>query len=74
MTSCSRLSARSAGYTKSMEAYAPQTALVDVFKVISRANKYIDENLPGCSRRTRQSGRAWRLILYQPVEGSPCRR
>jgi len=33
-------------YEKDMEACAPHTALADVFKVIQRANKYIDETAP----------------------------
>ena len=33
-------------YEEQMERYAFQNALTEVFKVISRANKYIDENAP----------------------------
>ena len=33
-------------YEERMEAYAPHEALAEVFKVIQRANKYIDENAP----------------------------
>ena len=33
-------------YEEQMEKYAFQNALAEVFKVISRANKYIDENAP----------------------------
>jgi methionyl-tRNA synthetase len=33
-------------YEKDMEAFQTQQALADVFKVISRANKYIDETMP----------------------------
>ena len=33
-------------YEEAMEHYAPHKALEEVFKVISRANKYIDENAP----------------------------
>ena len=29
-----------------MEKYAPQNAIAEIFKVLSRANKYIDENAP----------------------------
>ena len=35
-----------AKYEEQMEKYAFQNALAEVFKVISRANKYIDENAP----------------------------
>ncbi len=33
-------------YQKDMDTYAPHKALEEVFKVIQRANKYIDENAP----------------------------
>jgi methionyl-tRNA synthetase len=33
-------------YEEAMEQFAPQTALAEVFKLISRANKYIDETAP----------------------------
>ena len=33
-------------YETAMEAYAPQKALEEIFRVISRANKYIDETAP----------------------------
>ena len=33
-------------YEKNMDAFAPQNAIAEVFRVISRANKYIDENAP----------------------------
>ena len=33
-------------YEEQMEHYAPHNALAEVFKVIDRANKYIDENAP----------------------------
>lgn len=33
-------------YEDAMEHFAPQTALAEVFKLISRANKYIDETAP----------------------------
>ena len=33
-------------YEASMDAYAPHKALEEVFKVIARANKYIDETMP----------------------------
>ena len=32
-------------YEEAMECYAPHKALEEVFKVIQRANKYIDENV-----------------------------
>ena len=33
-------------YERAMDSFAPQTALAEVFKLISRANKYIDETAP----------------------------
>ena len=35
-----------ARYEKQMESFAPHNALAEVFKLIQRANKYIDENAP----------------------------
>lgn len=35
-----------ANYEKQMEAYAFQNALIEIFKLISRTNKYIDETAP----------------------------
>ena len=33
-------------YEEDMETFAPHKALDEIFKVIQRANKYIDENAP----------------------------
>lgn len=33
-------------YEKQMEAFAFQNGLAEIFKLVSRANKYIDENAP----------------------------
>lgn len=41
-------------YEGQMEKYAFQNALIEVFRVISRANKYIDETAPGCCQRRSQ--------------------
>lgn len=35
-----------AKYEEQMEKYAFQNALIEVFKVVSRANKYVDETAP----------------------------
>jgi methionyl-tRNA synthetase len=51
-----------------MEAYAPQTALVDVFKVISRANKYIDENLPWLLAKDEAKRARLATVLYNLLE------
>ncbi|MCL1829412.1 MAG: methionine--tRNA ligase, partial [Oscillospiraceae bacterium] len=55
-------------YEQSMEAYAPQNALIEIFKVISRANKYIDETEPWAlakdpANKTRLAG-----VLYNLLE------
>ena len=46
-------------YEAQMEHYAFQDALVEVFKLIGRANKYIDENKPWALARTRPRSPAW---------------
>ena len=56
-------------YEKDMESCAPHTALADVFKVIQRANKYIDENAPwALAKDPEQSGRL-ATVLYNLLEG-----
>ena len=40
-------------YEEQMEKYAFQNALAQIFAVVSRANKYIDETNPGAWRRMR---------------------
>lgn len=57
-----------AAYERSMESFALQTALIEVFKVISRANKYIDETAPWLLAK--DEGRRPRLaaVLYNLLE------
>ena len=52
-----------------MEHFAPQNAIAEVFRVISRANKYIDENgAPGFLRRMRQNARVLASVMYNLLE------
>ncbi len=56
-------------YEKSMEAFAPHTALADVFRVIQRANKYIDESAPWkLSRDMEANGPRLAHVLYNLLE------
>ena len=56
-------------YEKDMESFAPHTALADVFKVIQRANKYIDENTPWkLSKDMEANGRRLARVLYTLLE------
>ena len=54
-------------YAAAMDSFAPQTALAEVFRLISRANKYIDETAPWVlardeSNRTRLAGVMYHLL------------
>ncbi len=55
-------------YEKNMEAFAPQNAIAEVFRVISRANKYIDENAPWALAK--DEGKRARLasVMYNLLE------
>ena len=56
-------------YEAAMEAFAPHKALDEVFKVIQRANKYIDETAPGpWPRIWRPTAPAW------PMSSTTCWR
>ena len=58
-----------AAYERDMEAFAPHKALEDVFKVIQRANKYIDENAPWkLSKDMEQNGPRLAHVLYTLLE------
>ncbi len=56
-------------YQQAMDAYAPHKALDEVFKVIQRANKYIDENAPWALAKDMEANRA-RLahVMYDLLE------
>ncbi len=55
-------------YAAHMDAYAPQKALDEVFKVISRANKYIDENAPWVLAKDPQKADRLAAVLYNLLE------
>ena len=55
-------------YHKIMEEYAFQTALVDIFEVISRANKYIDENAPWVLAKNEADKPRLARVLYNLLE------
>ncbi|MCI9402063.1 MAG: methionine--tRNA ligase [Oscillospiraceae bacterium] len=56
-------------YEEQMEAYQFQNALEAVFKVIQRANKYIDENAPwALAKDMEQNGSRLGRVLYNLLE------
>ena len=55
-------------YEEQMEKYAFQNALAEVFKVISRANKYIDENAPWVLAKSEDSRPRLAKVLYNLLE------
>ena len=57
-----------AKYEDAMEHYAFQNALAEIFKVISRANKYIDENAPWVLAKSEESKPRLAKVLYNLLE------
>ena len=55
-------------YEAEMEKYAFQNGLAVVFKVISRANKYIDENAPWVLAKTEEGRPRLAKVLYNLLE------
>ena len=55
-------------YEKEMEAYQFQNALAEVFKVISRANKYIDENAPWVLAKDEAKKARLARVMYNLLE------
>ena len=55
-------------YEEQMEKFAFQNALAEVFKVISRANKYIDENAPWVLAKTEEGRPRLARVLYNLLE------
>ncbi len=55
-------------YEAQMEAYAFQNALGEIFKVISRANKYIDENTPWVLAKNEADHPRLAKVLYNLLE------
>ncbi len=57
-----------AKYETEMESYAFQNALAEIFKVISRANKYIDENAPWVLAKSEENKPRLAKVLYNLME------
>ena len=56
-------------YESAMEAFAPHKALDEIFQVIDRANKYIDENAPwALAKDLEQNGPRLAHVLYNLLE------
>lgn len=55
-------------YEESMEKYAFQTALIDIFKVISRTNKYIDETAPWILAKDEANSDRLATVMYNLLE------
>ncbi len=55
-------------YEEQMEHYAFQNALAEIFKVISRANKYIDENAPWVLAKDEANKPRLARVLYNLLE------
>ncbi len=55
-------------YEQQMEAYAFQNALIEVMKVVSRANKYIDETMPWALGKDESKQARLATVLYNLLE------
>ncbi len=55
-------------YEEQMEKFAFQNALAEIFKVISRANKYIDENAPWVLAKSEENRPRLAKVLYNLLE------
>ena len=55
-------------YEAEMEKFAPQNALAEIFKVLSRANKYIDENMPWVLAKDEAKKPRLARVLYNLLE------
>ena len=55
-------------YEEQMEKYAFQNALAEIFKVLSRANKYIDENAPWVLAKSEEQKPRLARVLYNLLE------
>lgn len=56
-------------YENEMENYAFQNALIEIFKIISRSNKYIDENAPWVLAKDESKKARLASVLYNLLEG-----
>jgi len=57
-------------YEEAMEHYAPHKALEEIFKVIQRANKYIDENEPWKLGKNEEDKPRLAAVLYNLLEAT----
>ncbi|MEA4895290.1 MAG: methionine--tRNA ligase [Oscillospiraceae bacterium] len=55
-------------YEQNMEAFSTQTALIETFKVISRANKYIDETAPWVLAKDEKNKARLATVMYNLLE------
>ncbi|MEF9970965.1 MAG: methionine--tRNA ligase [Oscillospiraceae bacterium] len=55
-------------YEKSMDSFALQNALIEVFKLISRANKYIDETTPWVLAKSEADTARLATVMYNLLE------
>lgn len=55
-------------YEKHMEGYAPQSALIETFRLISRANKYIDETAPWILAKDETKKARLSTVMYNLLE------
>ncbi len=55
-------------YEKDMDAFQTQQALADVFRVISRANKYIDETMPWALAKDEAKRPRLAAVMYNLLE------
>lgn len=55
-------------YEQHMEGYAPQSALIETFKLISRANKYIDETAPWILAKDEAKKARLATVMYHLLE------
>lgn len=55
-------------YEADMDGFAPQNALADVFALISRANKYIDENAPWVLAKDEGKRARLATVMYNLLE------
>ena len=58
-------------YEEDMETFAPHKALDEIFKVIQRANKYLDENAPwALAKDMETNGKRLAHVLYNLLEAT----
>ena len=55
-------------FEQQMEAFAPQNAIAEVFRVISRANKYIDETAPWLLAKDEAKRSRLATVMYNLLE------